>query len=210
LAHQNSCTVQWLTPQLRTLRRTQSNSQCKRLVKLKQSLASSKLNWAEADLEYNGSDGYLYQPNQKALHLNLRLKVQEYTGKFKWLVEILPDWLLHLYYGSKVKERAYNAHTMAVGRCQMPFPARFIAASKDFAYKHSPKESTFIVNLGTVQRMNIHHIQKEILEVVRKLEDLRTKTVEERELTLIMATVKSLMADYGKPYFLQMWATCVY
>jgi len=188
--------------------RARSESRCKRPVKFKQSLASSKLNWAEVDLEHNGNDGY--QPNRKALHLNLRLQVQEYAGKFKWFIENLPDWLLHPYYGPKVKKRAREAHILAVGKCQKSFPARFIEASKDFAYNDSPKESAFIVNLGTVQRMNIHHIQKEILEVVKKLKDLRPKTVEERELTPLMATVKSLMADYGKPYFPRMWATCAY
>lgn len=144
---------------------------------------------------------------------NLLLQVQEYKGKFKLFIEYLPNWLLHLHFGPEVKKRAIEAHGLAVKKCHRPFSDRFIAASEHFAYKHSPKleESVFTVNLGTVQRMNIHHIQKEILDVVRKLEDLRKKVkVEEKELTPLMATVKSLMADYGKPYFPRMWATCAY
>jgi hypothetical protein len=143
---------------------------------------------------------------------NLLLQVQEYKGKFKF-IEYLPNWLLHLHFGPEVKKRATKAHGLAVKKCYRPFSDRLMAASEHFAYKHSPKpeESVFTVNLGTVQRMNIHHIQKEILDVVRKLEDLRKEVkVEEKDLTPLMATVKSLMADYGKPYFPRMWATCAY
>jgi hypothetical protein len=51
--------------------------------------------------------------------------------------------------------------------------------------------TVFMVHLGTLERMNLHYLQKELLEVVRRIIE------DERAGGTIMRDARTLLAEYG-------------